>query len=98
MTYGNDDFVPILLGTGVGAYNIARSLHEEFGVRSLALGRVALRETRHSRIVDVRASNGFDNPDEIVRQLHALADEFPERALLLIGTVEYYVNVLIDHR
>ncbi|NYI39913.1 carboxylate--amine ligase [Demequina lutea] len=98
MTYGNEEFLPILLGTGVGAYNIARSLHEEFGVRSLALGRVALRETRNSRIIDVRASNEFDDPDEIVRQLHALADEFPGRTLLLIGTVEYYVNVLIDHR
>lgn len=98
MTYGNDEFVPILLGTGVGAYNIARSLHEEFGVRSLALGRVALRETRDSSIVSVRASRTFDDPDEIVAQLLALADEFPGRTLLLIATVEFYVNVLIDHR
>jgi len=98
MTYGNDEFVPILLGTGVGAYNIARSLHEEFGVRSLALGRAALRETAHSRILDVRASRDFDHPDAIVMQLLGLADEFPGRTLLLIATVEYYVNVLIDHR
>jgi D-aspartate ligase len=98
MTYGNDEFVPILLGTGVGAYNIARSLHEAFGVRSLALGRVALRETSHSRILDVRASREFGNPEAVVATLLALADEFPGRPLLLIGTVEYYVNVLIDHR
>lgn len=98
MTYGNDDFVPILLGTGVGAYNIARCLHEAFGVRSLALGRVALRETRQSRIVDVRASREFDKPEAIVSQVVALADEFPGRTLLLIATVEFYVNVLIDHR
>jgi D-aspartate ligase len=98
MTYGNDEFVPILLGTGVGAYNIARSLHEAFGVRSLALGRVALRETSHSRIMDVRASREFDKPEAVVAQLLALADEFPGRTLLLIGTVEYYVNVLIDNR
>jgi D-aspartate ligase len=98
MTYGNDEFVPILLGTGVGAYNIARSLHEAFGVRSLALGRVALRETSHSRILDVRASREFDKPEAVVAALLALADEFPGRPLLLIGTVEYYVNVLIDHR
>ncbi|WP_291377707.1 hypothetical protein [Demequina sp.] len=98
MTYGNDEFVPILLGTGLGAYNIARSLHEEFGVRSLALGRVALRETSHSRIVDVRASRELDKPEHIVAELLALADEFPDRALLLIGTIEYYVNVLIDYR
>lgn len=98
MTYGNDDFVPVLLGTGVGAYNIARSLHEAFGVRSLALGRVALRETSHSRIMDVRASREFEHPEAVVSHLLALADEFPGRPLLLIGTVEYYVNVLIDHR
>jgi D-aspartate ligase len=98
MTYGNDEFVPILLGTGVGAYNIARSLHEAFGVRSLALGRVALRETSHSRILDVRASRELDKPEAIVAHLLELADDFPDRTLLLIGTVEYYINVLIDHR
>lgn len=98
MTYGNDEFVPILLGTGVGAYNIARSLHEAFGVRSLALGRVALRETQHSRIIDVRASRDFDRAEPIVSQLLELADEFPDRTLLLIATVEFYVNVLVDHR
>ena len=55
MSYGNADFVPVILGTHIGAYNIARCLHEAYGVRSLALGRIALRETAHSAIVDVRA-------------------------------------------
>lgn len=98
MTYGNDRFLPVLLGTGVGAYNIARSLHEAFGVRSLALGRVALRETRHSAIMDVRASRDFDEPDAIVATLQRLADEFPGRPILVIACIEYYLNVMIDRR
>ncbi len=98
MTYGNDRFIPVLLGTGVGAYNIARSLHEAFGVRSLALGRVALRETRYSAIMDVRASREFDEPDAIVATLKGLAEEFPDRPILVVACIEYYLNVLIDRR
>ncbi len=98
MTYGNDDFVPVLLGTGVGAYNIARSLHEAYGVSSLAFGRIALRETQHSSIITVRANRDFDDPETIVRTLLDLPSEFPGRKLLLIATIEFYTNVLIDHR
>ena len=96
--FGNDEFVPILLGTGVNAYNIARCLHEEHGIRSLALGRVALRETAGSRIIAVRASREFNEPAAIVRILNGVAAEFPDRKLLLFATIEYYTNVLIDHR
>ncbi|WP_062382815.1 carboxylate--amine ligase [Demequina iriomotensis] len=98
MTYGNDDFVPVLLGTGVGAYNIARSLHEAYGVRSLALGRAALHETAHSAIMDVRATRDFATPEGIVATLERLADELAGRRLLLIACIEFYTNVVIDHR
>ena len=47
MLHGNKDFIPIILGTGLGAYATARALHEAFGVRSLAIGRAALGETMH---------------------------------------------------
>jgi D-aspartate ligase len=98
MAYGNDEFAPILLGTGVNAYNIARCLHEVHGIRSLALGRVALRETSHSRILDVRAYREFNDPEGIVRILNELAAELPQPKLLLFATIEFYTNVLIDHR
>ena len=98
MTYGNDDFVPIILGTSVNAYNQARSLHEAFGIRSLALGRAALRETAHSSIVDVRAYRDFGSPQVVVATLKKLAAEFPGRKRLLLANIEFYTNILIEHR
>ncbi|WP_061963277.1 carboxylate--amine ligase [Demequina aurantiaca] len=98
MKLGNDDFVPVILGTGVGAYNIARSLHEAYQVRSLVLGRAALHETAKSSIIEVRASRDFDAPEAIVATLLGIADEHRDRQLLLIPTIEYYTNVVIDHR
>jgi D-aspartate ligase len=98
MRYGNDDFVPVILGTGLGAYATARALHEAFGVRSLALGRAPLRETAHSAIVDVRAYPSFGDPDAVVATLRDLVTELPGRTRVLFATVEYYTNVVIDHR
>lgn len=98
MTYGNDTFVPIILGTNVNAYNIARSLHEAFGVRSLALGRAPLLETARSKIIDVRTYRDFDQPEVIVATLKRLAAELPGRRRLLISNIEFYTNVLIEHR
>lgn len=98
MTYGNAEFLPIILGTNFNTYNIARSLHEAYGVRTLALGRYALRETADSRIVDVRTYPDFDDPARIVAILRELAAEFPGRRRLLIANIEFYTNVLIAHR
>ena len=98
MRYGNQDFVPVILGTGLGAYATARALHEAFGVRSLAIGRAALGETMHSAIVDVRVYPGLDDPDTVVAVLRDLAAEFPGRTRVIFATIEYYTNVVIDHR
>lgn len=95
---GNDDFVPVILGTGLGAYAMARALHEDYGVRSLAIGRAALRETRDSAIVDVRVYPDFKAPDFIVDTILALRHEFEGRKILLIPAIELYTNVVMDNR
>lgn len=98
MGYGNDDFVPVILGTGLNAYNIARSLHVAYGVRSLALGRFAFRETQHSTIIDVRTSSAMASADGIVTTLQDLSAELGDRRVLLFATIEFYTNVLIARR
>jgi D-aspartate ligase len=96
--YGDADFLPVVLGTNLNTYNIARSLHEAYGVRTLALGRAALRETAASAILDVRAYRDFDEPARIVEVLREIAAEFPDRKRLLIANIEHYTNVVLAHR
>lgn len=96
--YGDADFLPVVLGTNLNTYNIARSLHEAYGVRTLALGRAALRETASSAIVDVRTFPDLDEPDRVVEVLLEVAAEFPGRRRLLIANIEHYTNIVQARR
>lgn len=98
MTLGNNDFVAVILGTGLNAYNISRSLHEAYGVSSLALGRFALRETADSTIVQVRTKPDFDQDEVIMQTLREVAAEFNAPKLVLFPTIEHYTNVVLRHR
>lgn len=97
MALADQDFIPVVLGTGLNAYGIARALHEEFGVRTLALGRFPLGETAHSTIIEVRTNPNLDD-EHIVSALDAVAQEFHGKKLLLLPTIEAYTNAVVRHR
>src|SRR5690606_41919972 len=97
MTYGNADFLPVVLGTNLNTYNIARSLHEAYGVRTLALGRLPLRETADSRIVDLRTYRDLHHPERIVAVLRELAAEVPGRQRPLIANNEFHTTAVVAH-
>jgi D-aspartate ligase len=82
-------FLPVLLGSDINVYGMARSFHEAYGVRSLALASFPLAPTRHSRIVDVEVIDGFGTAGTFVATLldraRALADRFDRLVLVPCG-------------
>ena len=49
-----EKFLPIILGTDANAYGLARSFNDKYNIKSLAIGSFPLRETRNSKIMDVK--------------------------------------------
>ena len=49
------DFLPVLLGSDMNVYGMARSFHQAYGIKSVAVGKGMLGATSHSRIVSVEA-------------------------------------------
>ena len=56
-------FLPVLLGSDINAYGMARSFHEEYGVKSLALASFPLAPTRYSKIVTVQVHKSLADPE-----------------------------------
>lgn len=91
-------FLPVLLGTDINAYGVARNIHENYDVTSLCVGRQALRATAHSRIVSVRTNPDFESDEAFLSTLHALASEFPDLPKILIPCGDYYSELISRHR
>ena len=93
-------FIPIVLGTDINAYGVARSLHEVYGVHSYAFGVKALRFTRASKIIDVEVHEDFDTDAGFLRVLESVAQRFSEqnKPLLLISCSDGYTALIVKHK
>ena len=53
-------FTPILLGSDINVYGMARSFNEAYGIKVQAWAASQLAATRYSKIVDVEVHEGFE--------------------------------------
>ncbi|HYL40145.1 MAG TPA: hypothetical protein VET90_02445, partial [Candidatus Binatus sp.] len=89
-------FLPVILGSDLNAYGMARSFHEAYGVRSLALASFPLSPTRHSRIVDLEVVAGFGREETFVATLVDRARRLSERfdRLVLVPCGDRYAELV----
>lgn len=91
-------FQPILLGSDINVYGMARAFHEEYGIVSEAYAYFQLSPTKFSRIVNVHIVPDFDNfvtfRDFMLDLGKRMKAEDPDRVLLLIPCGDVYANLL----
>lgn len=92
--------LPVLLGTDMNAYGMARAFHEAYGLRSLCVGKGRLIFTEHSRIVDIRTVDDFDKDDVFLPALLSIAKILKEQYqhLILLAPDDHYAKLAIIHR
>ena len=93
-------FLPILLGTDANCYGMARNFYQAYGMRSLALGKIPLLETRHSKIVQVHTQPDFDHDDVFLAVLDDVAKTYAPlyEHLILIACGDRYTELLCTHK
>lgn len=96
----NLNIQPILIGGDLNCYSVARAYHEEYGVKSIAIGRYLLGATKDSKIIDFRIDKDINNPETFVKKLidFAGADELKSKTLILHGCTDEYAELIIDNR
>ena len=89
-------FIPVLLGSDVNVYGMARSFHEAYGISSVAIGKGRLGATSNSRIVSVEVVEPRLEEDEVFCDtLIAFAKRYPKQMpLLLVPCGDNYVKLL----
>ena len=79
------DFLPVLLGSDINVYGMARSFHEAYGIRSVAVGKGILPACMNSKIVEVQTVEPRLEEDEVsVGTLKKFAEHYKGMRLLLV--------------
>lgn len=92
-----DDVLPVILGGDIGAYSLARSFHEAYGVRSVVVSPSPTGVVRRSQIVENVVEPRMDDVVCLVAQLREIARSTSATCLLL-GSTDWYVRQIVEHR
>ena len=87
-------FTPILLGSDINVYGMARSFNEAYGIKVKALA------TRYSSIVDVELHHGFSSDPTFMDVMHKKMEEYKnhEEPVILIACGDGYAELLSKHQ
>jgi D-aspartate ligase len=92
-------FRPVIVGSDIGVYALARSFHERYGVRTTVVAFAEPGPIAHSRIIDTVLTGTA--PDEITAALLRFAREHAASSddrLVLLTNMDWVVRVLAHHR
>ena len=94
------DFIPVLLGSDVNVYGMARSFHEAYGISSVAIGKGRLGATSNSRIVSVEVVEPNLEDDQVFCDtLIQFAARYPkDQTLLLVPCGDNYIKLLVRNQ
>jgi len=96
----DSNFTPILLGSDMNVYGMARSFHEITGGVIDVYAREQLAPTRFSKIVNVHLIEDFDSDPTFIETMRQVASQFtdPNQKVLLIACGDGYAELVSKHK
>lgn len=95
---GTVDLRVVVLGGDIGAYSLARAFHEAYGLRPSVISTVSTGLVRDSAVADHLIVPAADDPQALVAQVVALAEQHPHDRTLVLGSSDWLVRLLIENR
>lgn len=90
-----DTILPVILGSDVNAYNVARCFHEVANIKSVTIGSGQLAAVKNSKIVDSIIVENFYDDDVLVSRLIEFAKENEKKDCFLFAASEHYVTRIL---
>lgn len=92
------EFVPVFLGNDINTYSMSRAFYEEYGVKSIVIGKYNIGPSCNSRIIDFRTVSKMDRQEVFVKTINNLAAEYSDKRIILMGCGDSYVELIIKNR
>lgn len=89
------DFLPVLLGSDVNAYGMARDFHQTYGVKSVAVCKHQLSATADTGLIHFEFEPDLENPEKFIQKLNEVADKYTGKKLVLVPCADGYIKLMI---
>lgn len=93
-----ENFNVLILGSDFNAYYMARCYHELYHEKVNVIAKKAIGVVSYSQIVNFKEVADFENADVFVSTLNQYAKERKEDTILLIGTSDELVRLIIENK
>lgn len=91
-------FLPILLGSDMNAYGMARAFYEAYGIKPLVLGRSHLTATQDSRILQFQQIDRLNEQEYFIPAMQKVAEDLKGKNLLLLACGDDYAKLIIKNK
>lgn len=92
------EFIPVFLGNDINTYSMSRAFYEEYGVKSIVIGKYRSGPSCDSRIIDFRADPALDRQDAFICTINNVADEYSSKKIIIMGCGDSYVELIIKNK
>ncbi len=92
------EFIPILFGSDRNVYGMAVAFHEEYQIKSIAIGKKDYLETKYSKIIVPYKNLDIENKKTFLKVLKGIKKEYPDKKLLLIACSDVYMRLIIENK
>ena len=92
------NILPIMLGSDINAYSMARLFYEEYNIKSLVLTTELFNATKNTNILEVKLIDNFHDKEVFLYELNKIYKKNKNKKIVLISCVETYSNLLCDNK
>ena len=93
------EFIPVILGGDITTYSLARSFHEEYHIRSIAISMQKNWLNSYSSIIENIIVPNMHKEEIFLKTLLDLGEKRgKDKKLILIACGDWYVRIIIEHR
>lgn len=98
MQFKDREFLPVILGSDINTYSVARAFFEEYQVKTVVIGKYKSGPSNGSLMINYIEDINIDQDSTFLKRIYQLSNEYKNKKIILLGAGDNYINMITKNR